>query len=474
MPNLLWCSIICALLVAMTWYALHLRPRASMVIVVHNTIWFGAMALIGTNLIAYREASASAWLIVICALIAFNLGAFFAIAPSRFETTLAQPPFIERARVGPLTDRPILVLLFLIYCTCVIVYLASIEQRFGLELLITNPGSIRSAGGESYLESVPLLARLGLYLGPFLVALIGFQGAVHNPFPIAVRIALLIFLAGSMMLLLQRTNLFMGVLWLLALYLSRDFIVAKPKPLQDPSATGRTEPKRARGRIIAMLALAGVILLGSFQLVGSALGKNGEQALSTGAVSEPLEESGLTAVYVYYTAGVMAFLQLTDSTNFDEPPERVQGSMRLGDNNAQTWGTSTFSALLKVIPIAEAQDSINPFIDTGVLTNVFTWLETYYRDFRLPGLVIAMIILGFGISAMFVHRFRSVAIYWIQASFLSTILLSTFATRLNNTLFLAGLLFVATLAVQTKLTSRRDFIGGVRESKRPLADRMSE
>lgn len=447
MSNQTWASLIIALLVALTICAILVNRRAAVVVGLHNAVWVGAITLIGTDLIRYSHSTTAAWLVLITALSMFNLGSIFAISRSRFVQENLSPH--EPVSPGPLITRTTLFTLLAIYTLAVAFYLHTIANRFGLVTLFTDPASIRSAPGESYLESVPILARLGLYLGPLLVAILGFSGSIHRPLPIALRATLLTLIGASMLLLLQRTNLYMGVLWLVALYLSKDFGTVKLSPKSVTKPASERPPRKWKA--LAAVFVAGIVLIGSFQLLGGALGKNGQQALSTGAVSEPLARSGFTSPFVYYTAGPVAFLQLVDSTNFDQPPLRVQGEMRVGDYNPQTWGAATFSPLMKVIPLWEPFDTITPFINTGVLTNVYTWIEPFFRDFRLAGVAVGMLCLGFGTSWLFVHRFRSVAIYWLQGAFLSTIFLATFTTKLNNTLFVAGILFILALSAYRRL-----------------------
>lgn len=451
MSNQIWASLIIALLVSLTACTMLVNRRAALVNTVHNAVWAGAFTLIGTDLIRFSTSSAAAWLVLIIALIMFNLGSIFAISRSRFvrENESSHAAIFS----GALVTRSTLFVLLGVYIVAVATYLYTIANRFGLMTLFTDPASIRSAEGESYLESVPLLARLGLYLGPLLIAILGFSGSINRPLRPALRAILLIVIGASMLLLLQRTNLYMGVLWLVALYISRDF--SRVRFLPASSVRSKHVGHQGKWKAVGSIVLAGIVLVGSFQIVGGVLGKTGQQALSTGSVSEPLARSGLTSPFVYYTAGPVAFLQLVDSINFEQPPLRIQGEMRVGDNNPQTWGAATFSPVTKVVPLWKPFDTITPFIDTGVLTNVYSWIEPFFRDFRLGGVAIGMLFLGFGTSWMFAHRFQSVRLYWLQAAFLSTIFLATFTTKINNTLFLAGILFVLGLSAFTEIKRSR-------------------
>jgi len=103
---------------------------------------------------------------------------------------------------------------------------------------------------------------------------------------------------------------------------------------------------------------------------------------------------------------------------------------------------STFSPILKAIPGARRWDDIAPFINTGVLTNVYTWLEPFYRDFRAVGVVLGTFLLGLVISVLYRRRAKSARVFWIQAIFISSVFLATFGPKINNTQFISEVLFV--------------------------------
>ena len=140
--------------------------------------------------------------------------------------------------------------------------------------------------------------------------------------------------------------------------------------------------------------------------------------------------------YLYVTGGIPAFLQLTESSNEEWPPENVPGELSQGDYNPQTWGSATLSLPLKAVPIAQPWNEINAFIDMGVLINVFTWLEPFYRDFRVVGVLVGTFLMGLLIAVLHKRRFTSPRVFWVQAAFISTIFLATFVPKINDSLFI--------------------------------------
>lgn len=458
--NLAGCLILLAALAALSVLVYRFARRVFLLVLCHNVVWAGALALIATNLIAYRTATAIAWVTLGTGLVAFNLGAWAisVVLGRRGE----RPPSARRAAwIGTsptfATTRPIFYAALGLYAVGFLVYLASIHARFGITTLLFHPAAIRGAHGESYLESVPLPARLLLYLGPLLFVFLVYRPAVDRPFPVLVRAVGAIALAASMLALLQRTNIFIAILLWVAALVSQRWTAHSEEVPADGRRTIRQRWNvlpvgwRVTGGIVAL----GVVGLVVFQGVGGALNKTGQESLRSGAVAGALATSGLTAPFQYYTAGTMAFLQLAGSDNHESPPERVRGTFVMGDWNPQTWGASTFSSVLKVLPGVSHVDPISPFIDTGVPTNVFTWLEPFYRDFRLPGVLIATALMGAGFGWLFIRRFSSQTVFWIGCVCITTVFLAPFVTRINSTLVISLIIYAAAITLASRWTTHR-------------------
>ncbi|MDR7359919.1 oligosaccharide repeat unit polymerase [Paeniglutamicibacter sulfureus] len=420
------------ILLALSAMVRFIAPRTFFVALCHNGVWAGALALIATDLIHYTPASTTAWMTLITGLVFFNLGVMTAgLRSNKYVNVPSQTTTGDSS----LISRRLLLLLLLVYMLAFGFYLYVVGERFGYETILEDPESIRSADGVSYLASVPLPIRLALFLGPFIFAVLGVRDALKNPLPLLVRLIGMAVLGLSMLALLQRTNLFMGVLLLLAVLLT------KPKLANQSQLTRRRSGRSRRVHPALAICLLGVVLIGSFQYLGSALGKTGEQYDST-VVSPALKASGLTSPFHYYTSGTVAFLALVDSKNASWPEPNVRGEINIGDNNPQTWGAALFAPILEVFPVASAWENIAPFIDVGVLTNVFTWLEPFYRDFRVAGVSFGMMAYGFTIAYLFRRRYLSTRAFWIQAVMLSTVFLSPFVAKINNTLFIVMIMTI--------------------------------
>lgn len=460
MTNLAWASLLVVLLAALSVYSWIWQRPVAVVVLCHNIVWAGAISLVGSNLIAYKEASPIAWLTLATGIVAFNAGAWLSRWLSR---AISARWSSDRSitEVSNLLSRKTLLALLFLYVAAFAYYLAVISSRFGLDKILTASSAIRGAKGESYLESIPLPIRLLLYLGPLLFVVFGFRKSMSNPLPVGVRGAGLALVTISMLALLQRTNLFMGILGLLAIIItSRAHIPAESNGADAAARTKRPRRLLRRFRVpIAALVLL-VVALGAFQGLGLLLGKNGDNGLDNSAISPPLASSGLSQPFAYYTGGTAAFLQLVDSQNYSWPKPYEPGApIVLGDNNPQTWGASFFSPVLKAIPGGRPYGEINPFINTGVLTNVFTWLEPFYRDFRIFGVGIGMILVGATIGFCFVLRFRSTRLFWIQSALVSTVFLATFVSKVNNTQLLAELIVLFLLTIKWRRLLPKKLLG---------------
>lgn len=437
-----WSLVSVSVLACFALIARRIPDGRGRILVLFNLIWIGALALIGADAIRYKDAPGSSWLALLLALLAFNLAGLLSLRRSNASASvLAQqsPPEGSINFAAPsslaIVTRAQLVALTLLYGGGVMAYLMAIDARFGIDLLLSDPTDIRSAAGESYLASVPLWGRILLYLGPILIGLYGFRPACTRPFPAVVRFATLTIVGISQLAMLQRTNLFMGALFLAALLLSSGGL----------AKTG-IRPRRTAKTVLSLAILAGV-LLGSFQLLADALGKTGNPR-SEAVAAEWVVQTGMLSPIFYYTSGPVALLQVMDSGNQSWPAEPVPGQLNIGDNNPQTWGAAAFRPVLQVLPLTEPFPSIAPFIEVsdGVFTNVYTWFEDAYRDFREPGMVTFGALLGAIVTRLHDTRFQSLPRFWVQSWLLWLVFLSTFVSKLTTPSFIAGLIVLFLLA----------------------------
>ena len=444
MSNSLWSLALIAVLMAFTLLGRTINRDGSRVMTWHNSVWILVLGLLSSNVITYYEAPATSWLVLLVGLAAFNVAALLALSTASATKSANQNP---HTAASPVISRSFLYAATAVYFTAFGVYLYVLATSYGLDVLISDPGSIRalSEDGQSYLSRTPLAARLGLNLGPVLLVMFAVRGAVSRPLNIWFRSGMLILISISMMAMLQRTNFFMAVLWYLAYLLSQRSLRIERGSLDTPATPSSRHripnPKALLGFVLGPLAL-----FESFQFLGNALGKTGQQAVSSGRVSDVLASSGLTDIFTYATGGIPAFLKLVDSENSRMPPARLPGALVVGDYNPQTYGSASLGPISQLIPGIPLWDPIAPFVDIGFLTNVFTWYELPFRDFRLGGVLIYAVAMGFCSTWLFIRRYESPTIFWVQSALFSTVFLSVFIAKTSTLIFWTGIIFVVIAA----------------------------
>jgi len=453
-----------AALVGLTLWVWRTNRRAALVAVCHNAIWGAALVLVATNLIRYDEASPTAWAVLATALVMFNVGAvlsgflrFRGESGPRRDPALAVPPL-------SLMGRRTFFILFALYFAAFVAYLAVQWARVGDIALLFDASALRDIDGISNLESTPVFIRALFYLGPILFAVLAFKEGMKEPLPVAIRLVGALVVLGTMVALLQRTNLFFSVLIWLALLATRYFgTLSSGAKEQAPDDSATKTPGANKKRTfspikLASIALVAVLLMfGTFQVLAVALDKNGSQALSSGNVSPALGGSGLTSFFTYFTGGVPAFLQLVDSNDPTRPP--VSDRPPAGEYNPILWGASTFGPIVRFVPGLEEWNPIEPFIDMGIAINVYTWNGPIYRDFRVAGVGLAMFLAGAIISFLHAERYRSARIYWLQAVLLAGVFLSTFLSVIqwgNIVIFFYVAIFALTWKRRRSVDPSRD------------------
>jgi hypothetical protein len=265
------------------------------------------------------------------------------------------------------------------------IYLATIARTFGLEALLSSPDTIRGETTVRYLEVFPLYGKLFFYLGPVCLILTVFPEFVEGlrGRALGLRLAVMAYIAGAQLATLQRTVLFVGITWAAGLLVLR---------LKTRGADGRFSSVNVKR--IASIAIAAIVGLIAFQGLALALGKTGtENVAISSRVSPGLRGNPATALLLYASGGIPAFGRLVDSTNEDWPPEDARGAV-YGAYNPQTWGAATFAGPLKLVPMERHWSEVAPFVSLPVPTNVYTWLEPWYRDFRWVGVLLGSILIG--------------------------------------------------------------------------------
>ncbi|KGN34014.1 hypothetical protein N798_05065 [Knoellia flava TL1] len=406
----------------------------------HNGVWAIALLIIGSGLMNYDPLSWYAWSLIATSLIAFNLGILLI-----GERTSPQPASGTR----PLVTLGQFWLLIGAFSVGVLIYLRTIAQNYGLATIISDPTSIREYSAVGYLEAFPLYGKVLFYFGPLCFVLAIFPELVTGLRGAWYRLPLLVFVSGAQVLTLQRTNIFVCIAWVGGVLVLR---------LIQRGANGKQSVSARR-----LMGLVGALVLAFaiFQGLAVALGKTGNTNTAIDSVVDPrIRGSQYTSVLHYASSGVPAFGALTESKDRSWPPVGGTGLI-IGDYNPQTWGRATFVGPLKLVPGITHWEEVSPFTFLPVPTNVYTWLEPWYRDFRMPGVVLGSLLAGLIIGLAVRHRHASP-----EALLLAGLLLgfSGLATFINRYMAVMSVVLYLLLAFLGRARRSREMRESVRSS----------
>lgn len=433
---------------------------------IHNLIWFGAFLLIGMPLLYYDQISLSGWLYLSLGVASFNAGFILVMVIQsglRKTKPRRQPGIIVSPGIGSAGYRPVqgqilhmpklfraqwpFWVLFALYWLCILVYLATIAANYGLDVFISNPERIRGDQSQSYMALVPIWARAFLYLEPLLFVSLLLPAYSGVKGPTAIRWLLALLVAGGTLLMLQRTILFTGLLWLIAAMLfdrGRISLAYVRRTLGDSILVRQIAKSRARSW--TFIALSAAMAFGGFQLVGASLGKDGSDLERMQLVNPTISALNLTSPVFYATSGVVAFGHLTESTNAAWPPENAETRVILGDFNPITLGTATLGRYLDVFTDLRTWPNLSPFASIPMATNVYTWNEHFYRDFRAVGIAIGMFFFAGLLAWLFNLSHHTATTYFVGSLLFSMVFLATFSPRFLNTVYVVQLVCVFVVA----------------------------
>jgi hypothetical protein len=401
--------------------------RSSAVVFLHNSAWALALVVVGTGVLDYDGISTTAWVVITGAIAAFNLGSVLGVTAGSARGLAPD----DHPRLIPIAAYWVLLALFSIGLA---LYLLTIARLYGISTLVTDPVSIRGDHEVSYLGSFPLAGKLLFYLGPVCFVLTLFPRLVDglSSVPLVLRAAVIGYIAVGQIALLQRANLFTSALWALGVY-----VVA--------TAGGN----RRLGASISLRNMVAIVLLcgAAFQVVAVGLGKTGDvDPVFRYSASGPLRDSSVTMVLHYAASGVPAFGALVESHNSAWPPAD-QSRPLYGSYNPQTWGLATFAPLVKAVPGLPSWGELSPFVHLPAVTNVYTWLEPWYRDFRAPGAILGSLIAGTVVGSVVRSRSGSPTGLLLSGFLVGMSGLATFTNRFSSVAGISCLLSIALLSL---------------------------
>lgn len=421
----------CAILTFVAGSALRRPSTFAATTILHNTVWALSFAVIATGIMNYNPLSGKTWLLIVLGIVLFNIGAWAGSLPAAKAISRTEKDR-EPGTFG--VSKALYVALLLGFTVGFAVYLKTISSLFGLSALISNPESIRAGESAAYLSAFPLYGKILFYLGPICFILTSFTKFLSFRLRWPTRVTVLSYLVIAQAAALQRTNLFVCLAWAAGVLILQRL---DTKPARGP---------RPKGRIIAFATL-GLVALAIFQGLSSALGKN---ASANYAVSSHVDREWRDSPYLtsfhYLSSGTPAFNALTSSKDDRFPPPPSIGRSIYGDYNPLLLGKATLVGPLKLAPISQPWEEVSPFVNIPEPTNVYTWLEPWYRDFRAPGVLLGSSITGFIISVMTRLRNRGGSHYLIASYLIGLTLFAPFINRYMSVMSLVIYAVVPSLA----------------------------
>lgn len=424
-------------------FTLWLRPMGlirKVPVVLHNVSWALSLFVVGSGVVHYTPDTWLAWTLITAGIVAFNVAMLLPslVSPERSTSSAADRPLLSPS---------IFWLIFVGYTVGFLFFLRSETQLLGLTGILHNASSIRAyQSSVGFQNSFSLPFKLLFYLGPLLFVIVLNGWLVAPALKKTTRFAVFLFTVLSLVATLGRTYLFIAILWEVG------FLILRVRPRRESTGDVTTSTAksvhswRRRSQTLGYLGIV-TVSLATFQILASAEGKTSATSPSVQSnVSPIIQGSPWTSLLIYDSSAIPGFSQLTASTDHRSPPRVAPlGQYISGNYNPQTWGRDTFQAFLKVIPLFPSWEQVGPFTSVPVPTNVYTWFEPYYRDFREPGVVILTFLSGLILIWLVRRRHRGPE--WLLAASLMVGLtaFAPYANKLADVLTVEMIFLVAIL-----------------------------
>ncbi|RZU34127.1 O-antigen polymerase [Blastococcus saxobsidens] len=418
---------------AVTWLA---HRRMAVAVALHNGAWACGLLIVGSGLMNYVALSVTAWMVITGSIVAFNFGAWVVARRGRQEP-VADGEEAASGKSIAFMGLSVYWAIFVLFNIGFGLYLSTIARLYGLSTLIHDPVSIRGDTEIGYMEAFPVYGKALFYLAPLCFVLTLFPGFVRGlrNVPVMLRYGVMAWLIVAQAATLQRTNIFTTLVWAAGVYLLAQ-------------AVGSVDlGVRLRLRHAVAVLLVGVVV---FQGIALMLGKTGTTNPAVRyTVSPEMRDSSFTGVLHYAGGGIPAFGMLVESRN-DSWPSDARGATYYGDYNPQTWGAATLSAVFDVVPGAPKWDEIAAHIRVPAPTNVYTWLEPWYRDFRAVGALAGCLLTG-ALCGFFTRRtVPSPGALLAGGLIIGGTGLAVFANRMTSTMTLVLLLALGILHLSSR------------------------
>jgi oligosaccharide repeat unit polymerase len=365
---------------------------------VFYSTWFLTLALYHLRLIEFITVRQSTWNLIGISLITFGLG--WTIPYLAWNAREVESPDLVKQQVSADRLRIVIFLCFVLGVVWAVVFLQAVRSTVGLETYIEAPAEIRAAMAQGGELQEPLIALDWLNVANvplccfYLFVLKGSRRIFIWP--------ILFFSIASLFLTQDRTHFFYAASWAVFVVLHSMRVTLK--------------------RVATVVAVAVALLLSQFMLVALWLGKVAEN--SSGLLQASNVQEGMTFMlppYMYITESFPSLQVYMDT----ELPT--------------THGLMTFYPTLRLIraidpTIRTPSSVVTEFVQVPFESNTFTWLQQFFDDFGISGIVIGPWFIGVLTSFVYFRMLRTRSFYTtlINGLFSYCLALSVFANHFTQ------------------------------------------
>ncbi len=331
---------------------------------IYSLAWLGMFALYALDWVSFVPIRIETWTVLIGSLITYGLGASIALVSwnRKRQTTMPAPDTwfegVDLAMYGRV--QFVVTVLGLIGAAG---YFGVIDRLFGLQTLLTNPGSIRSSqNSEDYISAFfwwKFLFYMNWFAIPLGTARLLYQG---RRTPLWVPLTLLLSIAINLTLVARLQILFIlfSILFMVGAAYQKKLRVWEPVLI---------------GTVLVVVAVY-------FVAAGELLGKTYDYIIGLAGFYGPEAFRPLTGIYIYITANIPAF----------------QAYMYFNELH-HTYGlfqiipAAKLLSRLQLISVALPSE-VGEFVPVPFPFNTFTYLNVFYKDWGVIGAITGPFLFG--------------------------------------------------------------------------------
>ena len=333
-------------------------------------IWFAALALYNMNWIAYTPVRRPAWVLIGLNLAAFGIGwiiPYLGWNPRDFQNS-----DVMRHQVSADRLLKVIGICFVLGVIGLAAFFYAIHSTLGLDIYINNPPLIRAemAAGGSITEGIKPFNWLNVtnvaLTSIYLFVLRGPRRRLVWP--------VLVFSLVAALAMEDRMRFFYATVWTGFILLHSIKVSAK--------------------QIVVGVTLGIMVLLAEFIAMATFMGKVAENNAVL-MQSASIQDAALILLppYMYATESFPAL-----QAYMDTGPKSTHGSMTF---------YPIFKLLNLVDPTIEPPLIVAEFVSIPIEANTFTWLQQFYDDFGIVGVLIGPWVVGVVSSAVYFRMLRT-------------------------------------------------------------------